>query len=67
MIQSKPAAAPDTLILGSEDVAAAFDWADAIAALRRQYGADISDDMFPPRAMARTPPPSGTRGARRSR
>lgn len=53
MIQSKPAAAPDTLILGSEDVAAAFDWADAIAALRRQYGADISDDMFPPRAMAR--------------
>lgn len=50
---SQADAAPDTLILGSDDIAAAFDWAEATAALRRQYGADIRDEMFPPRSMAR--------------
>ena len=39
MNHADPGPAPDTLILGSADVVAAFDWSEAITALRRQYGA----------------------------
>ncbi|MHB0708069.1 ornithine cyclodeaminase family protein [Roseomonas mucosa] len=53
MNHADPGPAPDTLILGSADVVAAFDWSEAITALRRQYGAMMREDMFPPRTMAR--------------
>jgi ornithine cyclodeaminase/alanine dehydrogenase len=42
-----------TLFLSDADVRRAFDWKDAVAALRRAYAAPQSDAMIPPRAMAR--------------
>lgn len=42
-----------TLFLGSADVAAAFDWASAVEALRRAYAGPVDDALFPPRSMAR--------------
>ncbi|MEG3086270.1 ornithine cyclodeaminase family protein [Sphingomonas sp. PB4P5] len=42
-----------TLLLSDEDVRAAFDWDIAIRSLRAAYGGNVSDDMFPPRSMAR--------------
>lgn len=43
----------DTLMLGDEAVSAAFDWSEAIAALRTAYGAQVSPAQFPDRTMAR--------------
>lgn len=42
-----------TLVLTDEEVRAAFDWAEAVAALRGAYGAPQTDAAFPPRTMAR--------------
>lgn len=42
-----------TLFLGSAEVAAAFDWAAAVIALRAAYAGPVDDAMFPPRSMAR--------------
>lgn len=42
-----------TLFLGSDAVQSAFDWAEAIAALRAAYGGSVDTAMFPPRSMAR--------------
>jgi alanine dehydrogenase len=42
-----------TLFLTDADVRSAFDWADAIAALRSAYAAPPDEARFPPRTMAR--------------
>ncbi|MFI7300706.1 ornithine cyclodeaminase family protein [Streptomyces sp. NPDC050121] len=42
-----------TLFITDADVRAAFDWADAIAALRSAYGAPPDETRFPSRTMAR--------------
>lgn len=42
-----------TIFLTDADVRAAFDWADAIAALRSAYGAPPDETRFPSRTMAR--------------
>lgn len=42
-----------TLFLGSEDLANAFSWSDAVRALKATYAADCAEAMFPPRSMAR--------------
>lgn len=44
---------PSTLFLTDDDVKAAFDWAEASAALRRAYAAIADPAMYPPRTMAR--------------
>ena len=44
---------PSTLFLTDDDVRAAFDWAEASAALRRAYAATGDPAMYPPRTMAR--------------
>ena len=44
---------PCTLFLTDEDVRAAFDWAEASAALKSAYEANGDSAMFPPRTMAR--------------
>lgn len=42
-----------TLLLSDADVRAAFDWSDAVAALRTAYAGASSEAQFPPRTMAR--------------
>jgi ornithine cyclodeaminase/alanine dehydrogenase len=42
-----------TLLLSDDDVRSTFDWASAVAALGRAYGATVSEAQFPPRTMAR--------------
>lgn len=44
---------PPTLFLTDSDVAAASDWRAAVEALRDAYAADVTEDMVPPRSMAR--------------
>ena len=42
-----------TLFLGSEDIERAFSWEEAIISLRRLYAFAVTEEMFPPRTMAR--------------
>lgn len=42
-----------TMFLGSGDVVAAFDWGEAVKALRLAYSVPVQEAMFPPRSMAR--------------
>lgn len=44
---------PDMLTLTDEDVRAAFDWREAIAALEKAYATADLTGMFPPRSVAR--------------
>lgn len=46
-------ASPPTLFLTDADVRQSFDWAAGATALKAAYAGDVSDEMFPPRSMAR--------------
>ena len=53
MGSATPLTTAPTLFLGSDDVVAAFDWSEAVKALRQAYSLPVDDAMFPPRSMAR--------------
>ncbi|MFV0645406.1 MAG: ornithine cyclodeaminase family protein [Sphingomonadaceae bacterium] len=42
-----------TIFLSDAETRAVFDWADAIEVMRQSYASDLTEEMFPPRAMAR--------------
>ncbi|WP_027488999.1 ornithine cyclodeaminase family protein [Allorhizobium undicola] len=50
--EQAPLSSP-TIFLGGDDLAKSFSWPHAIDALRQAYGADFTEGMFPPRAVAR--------------